>query len=189
MSGKLTCFVGPMFSGKSEELLRKLRRARIAELGVQVFVPSRDDRHGVGNIVSHSSLNLEDFVGTTATALDNAHELFKRVRHNTSVVGIDEVQFFGPEIVPNVLQLVESGRRVYVAGLDLDFQGNPFGAVPHLLAVADEVVKCKAVCVVCKKNAGRTYRTVDSKDRVLIGAGEAYQARCTDCYLGKKTTP
>ncbi len=182
MSGKLTCFVGPMFSGKSEELLRKLRRAKIADLGVQVFVPEKDDRHGIGNIVSHSALTLEAYVGASATALEDAKDLHLRIRFNTQVIGIDEVQFFGPEIVSEVVTLVEKGYRVYVAGLDMDFQGHPFGSVPQLLAVADEVIKCKAVCVICKKNAGRTFRTADSKDKVLIGAGEAYQARCTNCW-------
>lgn len=183
MRGKLTVFCGGMYSGKSSQLLEKLRRAKIAEIGVQVFVPSTDHRHGIGNIVSHSNMTLEDYVGAAATAVDNAVDLFLRVRPNTKVVGIDEVQFFSPEVVSEVIAMVKNDVHVYVAGLDMDFQGHPFGSMPYLLAIADEVVKCKAVCAICKKNAGMTFRTTDSKARILIGATEAYQARCRKCWL------
>jgi thymidine kinase len=190
-AGKLTVFCGPMFSGKTEELLRALNRAKIAELGVQVFVPQRDDRYGVGNVVSHSAISLEHYVGAAATPIETAFDLHTRIRANTSVVGIDEAQFFSDlsasekdlyEITDRIIALLHHGIHVYVSGLDMDYRGMPFGPMPQLLAIADNVVKCKAVCMVCKKTATHTYRKVAGTDQVLIGADDAYEARCKRCH-------
>lgn len=197
MSGKLTVFTGPMFSGKTEELLRALRRATIAELGVQVFVPSKDTRNGEGKVISHSEVDLENYVGTAATAIANTRDLAARVRPTTRVVGIDEAQFFDTaafgyrdepyagslfDIICEIEKILAVGKHVYVAGLDMDYRIRPFGPMPHLLARADEVVKCKAVCVRCKKNASRTLRLSPDRDQVVVGGKDIYQARCADCW-------
>jgi thymidine kinase len=171
-----------MFSGKSEELIRRVKRAVIARRTVQVFKPSIDDRFGSELVRSHDG---DSFV---ACPVRSSAEILGLLSPETSVVGIDEVQFFDPQIVAVVRDLVTDGRRVICAGLDLDFRGEPFGPVPMLLALAERVDKLEAICVVCGESATRTQRIVngvpaDYDDPIIvIGAQEAYEARCRTCH-------
>ena len=178
----LEIVVGSMFSGKSEELIRRMKRALIARRAVQVFKPAVDDRFGVEVVRSHDG---DSFV---AQPVRSSAELLAAVRPETTVVGIDEVQFFDAGIVDVCRILVAGERRVICAGLDLDFRGEPFGSVPALLALAERVEKLEAICVVCGEPATRTQRIVngipaDHDDPVIvIGAQEAYEARCRTCH-------
>jgi len=171
-----------MFSGKSEELIRRVKRAVIARRSVQVFKPAIDDRFGSELVRSHDG---DSFV---ACPVRSSAQILSLLLPETSVVGIDEVQFFDPEIVSVVRDLVADGRRVICAGLDLDFRGEPFGPVPTLLALAERVDKLEAICVVCGESATRTQRIVngvpaDYDDPIIvIGAQEAYEARCRTCH-------
>lgn len=172
-----------MFSGKSEELIRRVKRAVIARRTVQVFKPSIDDRFGIELVRSHDG---DSFV---ARPVRNSEEIPALVPPETSVVGIDEVQFFDPGIVTVARDLVAGGRRVICAGLDLDFRGEPFGPVPLLLALAERVDKLEAICVVCGESATRTQRIVNGvpafydEPIIVIGAQEAYEARCRACHV------
>ena len=178
----LEVIVGSMFSGKSEELIRRVKRAVIARRTVQVFKPIIDDRYGVEVVRSHDG---DSFV---ARPVRTSEEILSLVSPDTTVVGIDEVQFFDPDIVTVVRGLVASGRRVICAGLDLDFRGEPFGAVPTLLALAERVDKLEAICVVCGEPATRTQRIVNGVPAffddpiIVIGAKETYEARCRSCH-------
>ena len=178
----LEVIVGSMFSGKSEELIRRVKRAIIARRAVQVFKPSIDDRFGNALVRSHDG---DSFVALTVRS---SADVSRSVGPDTSVVGIDEVQFFDPGIVDVVRSLVSDGRRVICAGLDLDFRGEPFGPVPVLLALAERVDKLEAICVVCGEAATRTQRIVDGVPAffedpiIVIGAQEAYEARCRGCH-------
>ncbi|HEV8470181.1 MAG TPA: thymidine kinase [Candidatus Limnocylindria bacterium] len=178
----LEVIVGSMFSGKSEELIRRVKRAIIARRAVQVFKPAMDDRFGAEVVRSHDG---DSFV---ARPVRSSAEIADSVEPETSVVGIDEVQFFDPGIVDVVRSLVVSGRRVICAGLDLDFRGEPFGPVPVLLALAERVDKLEAICVVCGEPATRTQRIVNGVPAffddpiIVIGAQEAYEARCRVCH-------
>ena len=171
-----------MFSGKSEELIRRVKRAVIARRTVQVFKPAIDDRFGNELVRSHDG---DTFV---ARPVRSSAEIGPLLLPETSVVGVDEVQFFDPGIVGVVRELVTNGRRVICAGLDLDFRGEPFGPVPTLLALAERVDKLEAICVVCGESATRTQRIVngvpaDYDDPIIvIGAQEAYEARCRTCH-------
>jgi len=171
-----------MFSGKSEELIRRVKRAIIARRAVQVFKPAIDDRFGAALVRSHDG---DSFV---ARPVRVSVDISRSVEPETSVVGIDEVQFFASDIVDVVRSLVASGRRVICAGLDLDFRGEPFGAVPMLLALAERVDKLEAICVVCGEAATRTQRIVNGVPAffddpiIVIGAQEAYEARCRGCH-------
>ena len=181
-SGGLEVVVGSMFSGKSEELIRRVKRAVIARRTVQVFKPSIDDRYGADLVRSHDG---DSFV---ARPVRSSAEILPLLSADTSVVGIDEVQFFDPGIVAVVRELVAGGRRVICAGLDLDFRGEPFGPVPVLLALAERVDKLEAICVVCGESATRTQRIVDGVPAyyedpiIVVGAQEAYEARCRACH-------
>ncbi|BAS28931.1 thymidine kinase [Limnochorda pilosa] len=182
VTARLEVIVGSMFSGKSEELIRRVKRARIARLQVQVFKPSLDDRYGSTRVASHDGGAVEaEPVGTAA-------QLLARVAPGTQVVAIDEVQFFGFEVVPACEALVESGRRVVCAGLDMDFRGEPFGPVPELMARAEEVTKLAAICVRCGQPASRTQRLIGGRPAhyedpvILVGAEEVYEARCRHCH-------
>src|SRR5450755_2632137 len=175
-AGWIEVIAGPMFSGKTEELIRRLKRAEIAQQRVQIFKPRLDKRYSEGQIVSHS----EQMLGSTA--LDRATEIFDHLLPDTKVVGIDEVQFFGAEAVPVCQQLADQGLRVIVAGLDQDYRGAPFDPVPQLMAIAEYVSKELAVCVVCGNPAGRSQRLVDDGRRILLGATGAYEARCRACF-------
>jgi thymidine kinase len=174
--GWIEVIVGSMFSGKSEELIRRLRRAQIARQRVQIFKPSVDTRYEIDHIVSHSDLRIP-----SETASSSA-ELLARVRVDTEVVGIDEGQFFDAELPSVASRLAGRGLRVVVAGLDQDYLGKPFEPMPQLLAIAEYITKTRAICMVCGNPANHTQRLVVSSDRVLIGAQGKYEARCRRCF-------
>ena len=167
---------GSMFSGKSEELIRRLRRARIARLRVQVFKPEIDVRFSKDHIVSHSEMRHE------STAVKSAAEILERVAPETEVVGIDEAQFFDEDLVDLATRLADRGVRVIVAGLDQDFMRRPFGPMPSLLSLAEFVDKMHAICVVCGSPAHFTQRTAGGEELVQVGDIESYEARCRACY-------
>ena len=186
-SGSLEVICGSMFSGKSEELIRRLRRSQIAQLTTLVFKHSIDNRTTVEYIHSHAGDKLK------AIALDKSLDILEYSFDELQVVGIDEVQFFGDGIIEVIFQLVDSGKRVIVAGLDLDFRGMPFGCMPMLLAMADTVTKLNAVCLLCSSDAHFTQRLINGKPAdfddplILVGAQECYQARCRNCFrINKK---
>lgn len=174
--GWIEVICGSMFSGKSEELIRRLVRARIARQKVQAFKPAVDDRYGRDQVVSHNGQRIP------SEDVDGAREILARVDDDTKVVAVDEAQFLGLDLVAVVEELARSGRRVIVAGLDQDFRGQPFEPVPQLMAIAESVTKTMAVCMVCGHPANRTQRLVPASERVLVGAGEAYEARCRRCW-------
>jgi thymidine kinase len=177
--GRVEVVCGSMFSGKTEELIRRIRRAMLGRQRVQTFKPAIDTRYHESKIVSHSALALE------AEVVADPHALLARVRPDTDVVGIDEAQFFGPDLVPVVQALADRGVRVILAGLDQDYLGRPFEPVPQLMAIAEEVTKCHAVCTVCGGTASRSQRVVDvarEGARIQVGAAESYEARCRHCF-------
>jgi thymidine kinase len=174
--GWIEVIVGSMFSGKSEELIRRLRRAQIAKQQVQIFKPAIDDRYSVGEIVSHSEMKI------ASQPVTSAAEMFAQVRPETEVVGIDEGQFFDSELPAVCSKLASQGKRVIVAGLDQDYLGKPFEPMPQLLAVAEYITKTLAICMVCGGPANRTQRLVASSERVLVGASGTYEARCRHCF-------
>ncbi len=174
--GWIEVVVGSMFSGKSEELIRRLRRAQIAKQRVQIFKPAIDTRFSQGHIVSHSEMRIP------SVNVESARELLERVDPNTEVVGIDEGQFFDAELPAVCNALADRGTRVIVAGLDQDYQGKPFDPMPQLLAIAEYITKTLAICMVCGGPANRTQRLVASDDRVLLGAQGTYEARCRHCF-------
>src|SRR5262249_52875966 len=182
MHGILEVICGPMFSGKSEELIRRLRRAKIAQQKVITFKPNIDNRYDLEYVISHDGAKVE------AQSLEHVQDIITIVRaHNADVIGIDEAQFFSREIVGVVCELA-STKRVIVAGLDLDFRGAPFGCMPLLLAIADKVTKLQAICTQCGHDAHFTQRLVNGNPAnyddpiIQVGAQEAYQARCRGCY-------
>lgn len=176
--GRIEVICGSMFCGKTEELIRRVRRAVIAKQHVQVFKPRLDDRYTVHGINSHNGQNVE------ATLIDAPQDIIQLLEPNTTVVAIDEVQFLNAAVVAIVEQLAAQDIRVIVAGLDLDFRGEPFGAMPELMARAEEVIKLHAICVVCGEPASRTQRLVNNAPAhyndpvIMVGAKEAYEARC-----------
>lgn len=174
--GWIEVIVGSMFSGKSEELIRRVRRAQIARQRVQIFKPAVDVRYADDHIVSHSELRLE------AEPAGSAAELQAKVRPDTEVVGIDEGQFFDSALPAVCTALADRGVRVIVAGLDQDYLGRPFEPMPHLLAIAEYITKTRAICVVCGNPANHTQRLVHNADRVLLGAHGTYEARCRRCF-------
>jgi thymidine kinase len=171
-----------MFSGKTEELIRRLRRAQIAKQKVQVFKPVIDDRYGMQRITSHNGLYVE------ALPVKDASTILDLVEPDTTVVAVDEVQFFDWEISRVSEELARRGMRVIVAGLDMDFRGEPFGPMPVLMAEAEEVTKLQAICVSCGRPASRTQRLIDGKPAsyddpvIMVGASEVYEARCRHCH-------
>lgn len=164
-----------MFSGKTEELIRRLRRAQIARLNVAIFKPKMDTRYATDKLVSHSTLSLE------STAVTNAVEILELAR-DAQVVGIDEAQFLGPDLIRVCRELADQGKQVIVAGLDQDYRGEPFEPVPQLLAEAEYITKTLAICVQCGAPASRTQRLSKESDRVVVGAQEQYEARCRACF-------
>src|SRR5436190_4089828 len=174
--GWIEVITGSMFSGKSEELIRRLRRAQIARQKVQIFKPLVDDRYSEDHIVSHSDKRM------ASENVRNASELIEAVSADTEVVGIDEGQFFDPTLPTVCAQLAGGGKRVIVAGLDQDYLGRPFEPMPHLLAIAEYITKTLAICVVCGDPANHTQRLVPSSSRVLVGAAGLYEARCRHCF-------
>jgi thymidine kinase len=172
-----------MFSGKTEELIRRVTRALYAKQPVQVFKPRIDVRYDPLKVVSHSRQQL------TSIPITSANEVLQKLAPQTQVVGLDEVQFLGMEAVTVCETLAERGLRVICAGLDLDYQGKPFEPVPQLLARAEYVTKLLAICVVCGNPAGRTQRTISSSQRVVVGAADAYEARCRKCHVAEADEP
>jgi thymidine kinase len=180
--GRMEVICGSMFSGKTEELIRRLRRARIAKQKVQVFKPAIDDRYHAERVMSHDGADF------AAQPVGSAAEIPALIAPDTTVVAVDEVQFFDPQILDVCEALVEDGKRVICAGLDMDFRAMPFGPMPDLLARAEEVRKLHAICVVCAEEASRTQRLIDGEPAafddpvVLVGADEVYEARCRQCH-------
>ena len=171
-----------MFSGKTEELIRRLNRAKIARQKIQIFKPALDQRYHVENIVSHNDNYIRSTpVSTSAEILELAEDC--------EVVGIDEVQFFDENIVEIVDGLANSGKRVIVAGLDMDYLGKPFGCMPQLMTIAEFVTKVHAICMVCGEVASHSYRLSESNERVLLGETDLYEARCRRCFnLGEEVS-
>jgi thymidine kinase len=174
--GWIEVIVGSMFSGKSEELIRRLRRAQIARQTVQIFKPLIDRRYSDDHIVSHSEMRIE------SCAVPSSGALLDEVAPDTEVVGIDEGQFFDQELPMICDTLANQGKRVIVAGLDQDYLGKPFEPMPQLLAIAEYITKTHAICMVCGNPANHTQRLVASGDRVLVGAQGLYEARCRRCF-------
>ena len=181
--GWIEVIAGSMFSGKSEELIRRLRRAKIARLKVQVFKPRIDTRYSHDHIVSHSEMRHESGV------VGSAAEILAEVRPETDVVGIDEGQFFDPELVAVANELARRGARVIIAGLDQDYTGKPFGPMPELLAVAEYITKTHAICVRCGQAANYSQRIVPVEGQVVVGASDAYEARCRRCFRPHADAP
>ena len=175
-SGWVEVVTGSMFSGKSEELIRRVRRAQIARQRVQLFKPRVDDRYAQDEIVSHSDMKMPS--QTVATA----REILERLDDRTEVVAVDEAQFFDASLVGIVEGLANRGLRVIVAGLDQDYTGRPFDPMPQLLAVAEYVDKMLAICMRCGAPANRSQRLVESRDVVVVGGAEQYEARCRRCF-------
>lgn len=180
--GWIEIVCGSMFSGKTEELIRRVRRARIARQVVQVFKPLIDTRYQVEKVSSHNGLHWE------AVPVAGAREILDRLQPETTVVAVDEAQFFDWELSNVCRELADRGLRVIVAGLDMDFRGEPFGPMPLLMAEAEEVTKLQAICVVCGAPASRTQRLIDNlpaaydQPVILVGGSESYEARCRNCH-------
>ncbi len=178
-TGWIEVIAGCMFSGKTEELIRRMRRAQIARQRVAIFKPGIDDRYSSDHIVSHSESKLQSVsVGGSADVL--------RLAGEAQVVGIDEGQFFDMGLVEVAEELANRGKRVIIAGLDQDFRGKPFEPIPQLLAIAEYITKTLAICVVCGNPADRTQRTTSASERVLVGAKDSYEARCRRCFQPPK---
>jgi thymidine kinase len=174
--GWIEIVCGPMFSGKSEELIRRLRRARIARKRVQVFKPAIDDRYSADEIVSHGDQRMK------SEPVNGAQEILQKLDWRTQVVGIDESNFFGPELVDIASQLADSGKQVLIAGLDTDYLGRPFPPMPDLLCLAESITKTLAICMRCGNPAKHTQRLVESNDLIVVGATGMYEARCRRCF-------
>ena len=174
--GWIEVICGPMFSGKSEELIRRLRRARIARKRVQVFKPVLDNRYSADEIVSHGDQRMDSEV------VSSAKEMLTKLDSRTQVVGIDESNFFGPDLVDVTAQLADTGKQVIIAGLDTDFLGRPFSPMPELLCVAESITKTLAICMRCGNPAKHTQRLVESDDLIVVGAAGMYEARCRRCF-------
>jgi len=174
--GWIEVICGPMFSGKSEELIRRLRRAEIARQRVQIFKPGLDQRYSEDHIVSHSALKIR------SEQVSSAAQVMEQIEPRTEVIGIDEAQFLGPEIVDVISRLADMGKRIIVAGLDTDYLGRPFHPMPELMAIADDVAKALAICMQCGNPAKHTQRLVANEDLIVVGAGGMYEARCRRCF-------
>ena len=178
--GSIEVVCGSMFSGKTDELIRRLVRATIAKQKVQVFKPAIDNRYAEEKVTSHAGSSFD------AIPVENAAEIHKKLDEDTTVVGIDEAQFFDPEVVQVAQELASKGVRVLAAGLDMDFKGEPFGPMPVLMSLAEDVAKLHAICMVCGNDASRTQRLVNGKPAryddpiVIVGASEMYEARCRE---------
>ncbi|PWB77413.1 MAG: thymidine kinase [Holophagae bacterium] len=175
-SGWIEVVTGPMFSGKSEELIRLLRRAAIARQRVAVFKPALDNRFGTTDVVSHSEWRIP------CEAVERAEEILRRLDPRTEVVGIDEAQFFDDELPAVCSHLASLGKRVIVAGLDMDYRGIPFGPMPTILAIAEKVEKLSAICSRCGAPAAYTQRLTAAAEQVVVGAADVYEARCRRCH-------
>lgn len=174
--GSIEVICGSMFSGKTEELIRRLKRAQIARLQVEIFKPRTDTRYDETAVVSHNQNSI------ASTPVGNSESILL-LGDNVQVVGIDEAQFFDAELPEVCIKLANKGVRVIVAGLDMDFQGRPFGPMPALLSIAEEVTKVHAICVQCGNPAVFSYRTASSEATILLGEKESYEPRCRSCYF------
>lgn len=180
--GWIEVICGPMFAGKTEELLRRIKRLEYAKANIVVFKPALDDRYATSEVVSHNQNRTESY------NIHESHDVFKYVKKDTDVVAIDEIQFLDESILEIIEYLADEGKRVIVSGLDTDFRAEPFSFMPKLMAKAEVVTKLTAVCVKCGAPATRTQRIVDGKPAryldpiVLIGASESYEARCRHCH-------
>lgn len=182
-AGWIEVIAGSMFSGKSEELIRRLRRAKIARQKVQVFKPDIDSRYSNDHIVSHSEMRHE------SANIKSATEVLAKVDPDTEVVGIDEGQFFDNELVAVANALARRGVRVIIAGLDQDYTGKPWEPMPQLLAVAEYITKTHAICMKCGQAANYTQRTFESEERVAVGGEGMYEARCRNCFVPHADAP
>ena len=174
--GWIEVICGPMFSGKSEELMRRLRRAMIARKRVQVFKPIIDTRYSADEIVSHGDIRMKSEV------VKDASEMLARLDWRTQVVGVDESNFFGPDLIDIASQLADTGKQVIIAGLDTDYMGRPFVPMPTLLSLAESITKTLAICMRCGNPAKHTQRLVESDDLIVVGAAGMYEARCRRCF-------
>ncbi|MCE2466843.1 MAG: thymidine kinase [Caldilineaceae bacterium] len=181
--GDIEVICGSMFSGKTEELLRRLRLARVAGQRTQLFKPVIDDRYSSDSVVTHDGTPSQG-----ATNADDASDLLAKVESGSNVVGVDEAHFFDDRLVDVCIYLAHRGKRVVAAGLDQDYRGNPFRPMPRLMAVAADVTKMHAICIVCKRRASRTQRLINGQPAridsplILIGGKESYEARCSNCH-------
>ncbi|MCQ6264926.1 thymidine kinase [Fictibacillus sp. WQ 8-8] len=181
-NGWVEVICGSMFSGKSEELIRRVRRAKYGKLEVQVFKPLIDNRYSEESVVSHNG------TAVIARPVEKSVDILKSVSPDTEVVAIDEIQFFDEDVISVVQELADHGIRVIVAGLDQDFRGEPFGPMPKLMALAESVTKLHAICMVCGSPASRTQRLINGKPAsyddpiILVGASESYEPRCRHCH-------
>lgn len=182
-TGWVEVIAGSMFSGKSEELIRRLRRAKIARQKVQVFKPELDSRFADNQIVSHSEMRHESANGRSAA------DILEKVDPDTEVVGIDEGQFFDAELVNVANELARRGVRVIIAGLDQDYTGKPWEPMPQLLATAEYITKTHAICMKCGQPANYSQRTFQSDERVAVGASDKYEARCRACFVPHADAP
>ncbi len=174
-SGWIEVICGSMFSGKTEELIRRLRRAKIANQKVEIFKPKTDVRYDVNDVVSHDSNAISSIpVATSKDIFDHVHDV--------NVVGIDEAQFFDNDLIKVSQKLAVKGIRVIIAGLDMDFKGDPFGPIPQLLSIAEYITKVHAICPHCGSLATHSYRLIPDQEKVLLGAKESYEPRCRVCY-------
>jgi thymidine kinase len=182
-SGRLEVICGSMFCGKTEELIRRARRAMIAKQQVQVFKPVIDDRYGILHVTSHTGQNID------AQPISTAQDILTHLNPSTTVIAVDEAQFFDEQLCEVVSELAERGLRIILAGLDTDFRGEPFGPMPRLMCLAEEVTKLHAICVVCGEPACRTQRLVNGQPAryddpiIMVGAQENYEARCREHHI------
>jgi thymidine kinase len=174
-TGWIEVIAGSMFSGKTEELIRRVRRAQIARQRVELFKPKVDNRYSDSEIVSHDSQKISSHV------VESSKEMIP-LALEAQVVAIDEAQFFDEGILQVATTLANMGKRVIVAGLDMDFRGEPFEPIPRLLSIAEYITKTHAICVVCGNPANYTYRTTQSTEKVVVGADNIYEARCRNCF-------
>jgi len=182
-AGWIEVIAGSMFSGKSEELIRRLRRAKIARQKVQVFKPEMDKRFSNDHIVSHSEIRHE------SANVQTSADIRARVERDTEVVGVDEAQFFDNELIAIANELAERGVRVIIAGLDQDYTGRPWEPMPQLLAIAEYITKTRAICVKCGQPANYSQRIFESEERVAVGAAGMYEARCRQCFVPHADAP
>jgi thymidine kinase len=175
-AGWIEVICGSMFSGKTEELIRRLRRAQIAKQRVQIFKPEIDERYSEDHLVSHSEMRIK------SELVSSADEILEKLDRRAEVIGIDEGQFFDAKLVDVCNHLADLGKRVIIAGLDKDYLGKPFEPMPQLMAIAEYIEKTLAICTKCGSPANYTQRLVESSDRVLVGATGTYEARCRRCF-------